>query len=136
MKAKCTALLVGMILLGPSRAGATPITYAVSEFESAGNSIPTSLGVGIGGSITTDGTLGPIGAANIVDWSLIGTADNFGGVAIAQFLLNPSNSDLSNIVNVTATANALTLGVGSGVIIPNGDFLSRALHLEALSHRP
>ena len=115
MKAKCAALLVGMLLLGAMRAGAT--TYAVSEFQSAG----ASAGAGIGGSITTDGTLGPIGAANIVDWNLIGTAIE-AGATTTFFDLTPSNSALG-LVNVTAAATASTLGLASGVIIPNGDLV-------------
>jgi hypothetical protein len=115
MKAKCAALLVGMLLLGATRAGAT--TYAVSEFTEIGD-----YGVGVGGSITTDGTLGPIGAANIVDWNLIGTAIDT-GLATTFFDLTPINSGVGNVVNVTATANALTLGLANGPIIPNGDLL-------------
>jgi hypothetical protein len=37
------------------------------------------------------------------------------------FLNAATNSFLGNIVNITATANALTLGLASGAIIPNGD---------------
>ena len=122
MKAKCAALLVGMLLLGATRAGAT--TYAVSEFfeDADGTS-----GVGIGGSITTDGTLGPLGASNIVDWNLFGAdlilvgADLNGGGNF--FFLDTLNSAVQRIVNVTATANALTLGTPSGAIIPAGDLL-------------
>jgi hypothetical protein len=55
MKAKCAALLVGMLLFGVTNAGAT--TYAVSEFFQ----FDAFTSVGIGGSITTDGTLGPLG---------------------------------------------------------------------------
>ena len=108
MKAKCAALLVGMLLLGATRAGAT--TYAVSEFAGVANQ-----GVGIGGSITTDGAT-IIGASDILDWSLIGTAILADGSA-AFFELGPGNSDVKLAVNITATANALTLG------LPNPNFI-------------
>ena len=118
MKAKCAAFLIVMLSLGATRAGAAPITYAVSEFDRFGNISITA----IGGSITTDGTLGAIGPANIIDWNLIGTViDNTPSVLAFAFDLVPSNSSVSNAVNLTATANALTLGMGSGIIIPNGD---------------
>jgi hypothetical protein len=60
------SLLVGMFLLGgPTTAGAT--TYAVAFFNGS---------IGIGGEITTDGTLGIINAFNIIDWNLIGATQN------------------------------------------------------------
>ena len=114
-ESQSAALLVGMLLLGATRAGAT--TYAVSEFESGGD-----IGVAIGGSVTTDGTLGPLNFFNILDWNLIGTAVNGPPPTVTAFFdLTPANSRIGNIVNVTATANTLTLGLASGVIIPNGD---------------
>jgi hypothetical protein len=58
------AAMIGMALTGTTEAG--PITYAVALFSGGG--FPTS----IGGSITTDGTLGVISRANIIDWNLIG----------------------------------------------------------------
>jgi hypothetical protein len=114
MKAKCAALLAGMLLLGATRAEATDITYAVTEFGAV-----TNVFVGIGGSITTDGTLGPIGASNIVDWDLF-AADSVGN----NFLrLTPSDSQIGNLVNITATANALTLGLHTLPTVPFGDLL-------------
>jgi hypothetical protein len=119
MKAKCAALLVGMFLLGATNAGAAtaPITYAVSLFQQTPDGL---IGVGIGGSITTDGTLGPINGNNIVDWNLIGTAIA-AGTTTDFFDLTSANSVLENLVNITATANALILGLPSGIIIPAGD---------------
>jgi hypothetical protein len=120
MKAKCVALLVGMYLLGATNAGAAPITYAVSEF----NQDPATLkGVGIGGSITTDGTLGSIGLDNIIDWNLIATAVDPGAGITIFFNLASTNSELGTAVNITATANALTLGLAGldPIITPPGD---------------
>jgi hypothetical protein len=66
-----------------------------------------------------------LSAFNLVDWNLIGTAifNSESGTTTNFFDLNSFNSVVQNLVNVTATANALTLGVRSGVIIPNGDLL-------------
>jgi hypothetical protein len=62
------ATMIGMVLLGGvTRAEATPITYAVALFDG-----PTQISVG--GSITTDGTLGALTSANILDWNLIVTS--------------------------------------------------------------
>jgi hypothetical protein len=103
MKARCAALLVGTLLLDATKAGAT--TYAVSEFEG----ISLGTGVGIGGSITTDGTLGSINFSNLLDWNLIGTVI-LGSTTTFVFDFNSSNSVINNFVDITATANALTLG--------------------------
>jgi hypothetical protein len=68
MKSKFAGLLAGLVLLGAvTRAEATPITYAVSLFDGRHQ-------MGVGGSITTDGTLGTLTTANILDWNLLGTA--------------------------------------------------------------
>jgi len=70
MKTKCAALLVGMLLLGATRAGAT--IYAVPVFDLGSH-------VAVGGSITTDGTVGLLNSAShIVDWNLISTLGALG----------------------------------------------------------
>ena len=129
MKAKCAALLVSVLLLGATNAGAAtaPITYAVSEFDQNSD---FSAGSAVGGSITTDGTLGPIGAANILDWDLITSAYRIPTLGAAPLLtaffdFNPQNSVISNAVNITATANALRLGLAlpPPAVVPNGDLL-------------
>jgi hypothetical protein len=126
MKAKRAALLVGMLLLGTARAQANEITYAVTEwtfFEGELNSIS--------GSITTDGTIGPIGPSNILDWTLVGSSTDFVpglgapvGLSFADFVLQPENSSVVTAVNITATANALTLNLGPNppsLIVPPGE---------------
>ena len=119
MKAKCAALLLGMLLLGATRAGAAPITYAVSEFAGS-----TTYGAAVAGSITTDGTIGSIGAFNIIDWNLIGTSI-INDMTTAFFdltgPLSGGGSAVANAVNITATPTSLILGLGSGAIIPPGD---------------
>jgi hypothetical protein len=127
MKSKFAGLLVGLVLLGATRAEATPITYAVAEiFETNVEAIS------IAGSITTDGTLGPIGPGNILSWSLIGSATQFQagiggdviGFSFAHFELTEFNSFVITAVNITATANALTLNQGPNppsLIIPPGE---------------
>jgi len=102
-----------MLLLGTS-AEATPITYAVSEFSGG-----QFDGLSIGGSITTDGTLGPLTPSNIKDWSLIGTLIQ-STTAIAFFLFGPNNSNV-DLFDVTATALTLDLGVPGGVLSFTGD---------------
>jgi ABC-type enterobactin transport system permease subunit len=81
MKSKFLGLMVGMVLLGVTTARATPITYAVSLFDPQTSTTPLSSGDGlaIGGSITTDGALGPLTASDIIDWNLIGSLFNLGG---------------------------------------------------------
>jgi hypothetical protein len=56
------ATMVGMTLTGAAKA--TPITYAVALIDRFD-------GLGIAGSITTDGTTGLLTASNIIDWNLI-----------------------------------------------------------------
>jgi hypothetical protein len=108
MKSKCAALLAGMLLLGAANAQAAPITYAVALFGSAANGQ-----IGIGGSITTDGTLGILpSTANILDWDLIVAtqnsplgnnlfhltkADLFGGVVMnGPILATPTDLELTS----------------------------------------
>jgi hypothetical protein len=74
LNAALAATMVGTLLLGSmSRAEATPMTYAVSLFDPSGAIAAdgNTGGLAIGGSITTDGTLGNLSAANIIDWDLI-----------------------------------------------------------------
>ena len=114
MKSKLlAAAMISMALTGASKA--TPITYAVSLFE---NDVKLDMIVSIAGSITTDGTLGPLTASNIIDWSLVGVAANFLGLrGIDQFngpLSHPHNSLILDARNIVATPTTLALG-------PNAD---------------
>ena len=90
MKAKCASLVAAMLLLGTANAGANNITYAVSLFVSTGG----LNGVSVAGSITTDGTIGTLTKADILDWDLIGSALGSGnpGVPNMVFEMTPSNS--------------------------------------------
>jgi hypothetical protein len=136
MKAKCAGLLTGLVLLGAvTRADATDITYAVSEYFLTGDTF-NGFFTSISGSITTDGKIGSIGPTDIVDWTLIGSVTafnsnvNVGGNAVgysfANFVLSRDildNSVVSTAVNITATANALTLNQAgpNPIIIPPGE---------------
>jgi hypothetical protein len=110
MKAKCAGVLAGLVLLGGvARAGATPITYAVALFDGPNE-------ISVGGSITTDGTLGVLTLGNILDWNLIPTSlfSPFpGGHEIIWFdltgPLSGNNSVVTNVRNVVATPTTLTL---------------------------
>jgi len=90
--------VVGPIVVVIALLGATPTkaaTYSVND--APGNPL------GITGVITTDGTIGFLSAANIVDWNLTIPATN-GGVT---FTLNVGNSSLSlgsNLLSATPAA--------------------------------
>jgi hypothetical protein len=125
MKSKCAALVAGMLLLGAANAGAAPITYAVSLFETFVPGTPNSS-VAVAGSITTDGTLGLLTGKDIIDWNLI--ASNVNGFAPQQdFLFNllgplsgpPSqggqaNSFLGGITDIQATSLTLSFASQAG----------------------
>ena len=138
MKSKLTtalaAAMISMTLTGAAKA--TPITYAVSEFIQNAN---RTFGQSIGGSITTDGTLGLLSASNILDWNLVSTQlttvfnpPNPGVSTVTQFydylgpLSNPGaafpNSVLTAVDNIIATP--LTLAVSRTPISPPGGFAS------------
>jgi hypothetical protein len=101
MKSKFLAVMVGMVLLGMSRAKAT--TYAVSLFE---NDIFAQ--VAVGGSITTDGALGTLAASDIIDWDLIGVALPGSFFALTG-PLSGNNSKLLSISNIFATPLTLSM---------------------------
>jgi hypothetical protein len=107
MKAKCVALLLGMLLLGATNAGAT--TYAVSLFDGL-------EGVAVGGSITTDGTVGTLSTSNIVDWNLIGTSENLSLTTLFDLTgpLSGDNSFINSFGNIVATPTTLSLGIPGG----------------------
>jgi hypothetical protein len=100
MKSKFLGLMVGMVLLGVTTARATPITYAVSLFDSG-------AGVAVGGSITTNGTLGILTEADIIDWNLIGVMGHSGNAE--YFNLTGPLSGNSSILNAVFRISATTL---------------------------
>ena len=102
------AAIIGMALVGGTKAN--PITYAVSLFDNAPN---RTEGVSIAGSITTDGTLGPLTAANILDWNLIGVR-TFNPNSILNFNdftgpISGNSSTISGFESISAAPNTLFL---------------------------
>jgi hypothetical protein len=128
MKSKFLAMVVGTVLLGVTRAGATPITYAVSLFDNFAQLIgypnDTTGVLAVAGSITTDGKLGALSQSDILDWSLVavqGPVRLNGGTPQNEtsFFFQPSTSStciallacsqIDLFQNVTATALTLAL---------------------------
>jgi hypothetical protein len=111
MKSKCAALLAGMLVLGAIESTeATPITYAVALFNDNGG-LGIS-GLGIGGSITTDGKLGILDSSDILDWNLIGATQN--DLVLGSWLFNATgplsgNNSHINVSNIEATPLTLAL---------------------------
>jgi hypothetical protein len=120
------ATMVGAFLFGATAAAATPITYAVAlgddNSELTGAIYGSPVGVfGVYGSITTDGKLGALTAADILDWSLVAVqgsalslADQTslffqGPVSFAESPLPFANSVITSFQNVTATPLTLAL---------------------------
>jgi hypothetical protein len=110
MKSKCAALLAGMLVLGAIESTeATPITYAVALFNGSGG---FGTGVGIGGSITTDGKLGILDSSDILDWNLIGATQN--DPILGNTLFNatgPLSGNNSHIFVSNIEATPLTLAL-------------------------
>src|SRR5262245_4444215 len=117
--ASVKAVLVALTVIATSQATASPITYAVAIFGAGEGTL------GIGGSITTDGTLGPLSASNIIDWDLIGAAQPVPAVEVANIfqLVGPlsggPNSRLQ-ILNANIIATPLTLAFDPSSQ-PNGE---------------
>jgi hypothetical protein len=136
MKSKCAALLAGMLVLSAIESTeATPITYAVALFNDNG-------GLGIGGSITTDGKLGILDSSDILDWNLIGATQN--NLSLGNLLFNATgplsgNNSTINVSNIEATP--LTLALINGPIsffeatfrFPGGAPLLKIKFLEMLT---
>jgi len=66
MKTKLLGLIACMALLGASQAGATSITYDVSDTAESGSPNPISYS----GTITTDGHTGILGSGDILSWNI------------------------------------------------------------------
>jgi hypothetical protein len=115
MKSKLNTLvaaMIGTLLLGISRVEATPITYAVALFDGNGVSGNGHAGVSVGGSITTDGTLGTLTAANILDWNLIGFT--WSGTTLTNSFdltgpLSGHDSSIQRIAGIVATPLTLSM---------------------------
>jgi hypothetical protein len=105
LKRSAQVVLVALTVFATSQATASTITYAVSIFESVG---PFTLG--IGGSITTDGTLGLLTPKNIIDWDLIGAAQETPNASIFNLvgpLSGGPNSTVTIGTNIIATPSTL-----------------------------
>jgi hypothetical protein len=106
LKRSAQAVLVALTVFATSpQATASTVTYAVSIFESVG---PFTLG--IGGSITTDGTLGLLTPTNIIDWDLIGAAQETPKASIFNLvgpLSGGPNSTVTIFTNIIATPSTL-----------------------------
>jgi hypothetical protein len=136
MKSKCAALLAGMLVLGAIESTeATPITYAVALFNDNG-------GLGIGGSITTDGKLGILDSSDILDWNLIGATQN--NLSLGNLLFNATgplsgNNSTINVSNIEATPLTLALINGPSsffearFVFPTGAPLLKINFLEMLT---
>src|SRR5215471_4315275 len=101
MKQTTQAALAALALFTVSPASANPITYAVAIFEQNANGT-----LGIGGSITTDGTLGSVNRFNIIDWDLIGSVLTPSGATIFALtgpLSGGPNSLILSMQSVEAT---------------------------------
>ena len=98
------SMLVAALALSASTALASPITYQVSRTILAGSVV---------GSITTDGTIGSLGTANIVNWSL--TLND----GVTPFnLLGPTSGNNSGVLvsglGFTSTATGLFFDYSGG----------------------
>jgi hypothetical protein len=129
-----TALCAALGLFVVSQGSATPITYAVSIF---GSSPPQGPGgvistVAIGGSITTDGTLGVLtDSSHIIDWDLIGAVMAPSGSGSGSTLFNlvgplsgTQNSQITETQFFSLLATNLTLEVvccGTGLALVSND---------------
>lgn len=99
-----TAVLGLVVVLGlPARSEA--LVYEITPV-----SLP-AIGVSFTGTVTTDGTIGALAPANVVDWS----------IAVAgpiSFTITPANSELNDTVFRLATASADEIVVA----FPDGNF--------------
>jgi len=120
LKRSAQAVLVASVVFATSQATASSITYAVAVFGDGEGRL------GIGGSITTDGTLGSLSASNIIDWNLIGAAQPVPTAEVASIfqmvgpLSGGPNSTLL-LLNANIIATPLTLAFGPNSQ-PNGEF--------------
>ncbi len=90
------AVLAALLAIGVvANAHASPITYDIQSY------LPEQSGWSLSGDITTDGTLGPITAANIISWEFTNT---MGGTTVTHGLTVGSA-----IVTGTLLADATSL---------------------------
>ncbi|MGE0483211.1 MAG: PEP-CTERM sorting domain-containing protein [Gammaproteobacteria bacterium] len=105
MKFNKLLILAVWLVLAPIAAQAVPITYNVNRTIGPGSVV---------GSITTDGTLGVLGSANVTGWSL--TIDDGDGNGPFT-LINPGNSGLAvsgSLLSATLTDLVFNFSGSSG----------------------
>ena len=95
-------LVLGTLALAT---GASALTYRITPVNLAAS------GITFTGTITTDGTLGPLTDANLVDWNVAVS----GPIA---FTITPANSQLFDTVfrGVTASADEIRVAFPDGVL--------------------
>jgi hypothetical protein len=102
--APATALLLALGMLGLAT-GARALTYQITPVNLAAS------GTTFTGTLTTDGTLGALTEANLVDWSIVVS----GPIA---FTITPANSQLFDIVfqGVSASPDEIRVAFPDGVL--------------------
>jgi len=115
MNSKILGLAAAALLLSPFAAHAAPITYNLGGFTPD----PTNPSNSLTGTITTDGKLGQVSAANITGWSFSINGPNAFSIssadATAQFQCFGTSSFLVGDGCFIATEFALFFNFGSTV---------------------
>jgi hypothetical protein len=105
MKTKILGLIAGMILLGVSQASATSITYNLTPLTIGTCNVPPCVTYSLTGSITTDGTIGPLASSDITAWSVTAT----GGLPSPATFSGSSTFLIFSSANSAVTASATQL---------------------------
>jgi hypothetical protein len=100
------SVLLFAAVVAPAGLRADDIQYTLVNF-----SLPLGSVGSVSGTITTDGTLGSINAANIVNWNIIDTSSS------TSLDLTPSNSTVVTVApdGLTATSTTLTMDFPAAV---------------------
>jgi hypothetical protein len=106
-------IAVPLLLLAASPACAGPITYQLDDHPDF------QAGYHIIGSITTDGTTGTIGTANVLSWDLTITDPNNLIVGSAS---SAASGAVTNLIRMNATDTDLTYIVNTSVAVIGGEF--------------
>ena len=99
MKSKILGLLAAGLLAGPMAAHAAPITYNLGGFTPD----PANPSNSLSGTITTDGTIGAISAANITGWSFSISGPNAFSLSSAEATAQFQCLGTSGCFTATAT---------------------------------
>ncbi len=115
-----TAATAGLFVAMPAAANITYVsTRTLSDDVSTGCCAPVTVQL----SLTTDGTLGAIGATNLLNWSI--TLTNAGGSA----LLDPTNSTFEQYYGgkLMATASDISFNFSSGSSVTDPNYSGTVL---------